>query len=103
MKQVIDGKLYNTKTADLIGDVSRCGYSRSDFNWEDTKLYRTKSGAFFLAGEGNADSRWAESVPNGRTNGSGIVPITEEAARELAEKHFSVDEYIKVFGEPQEA
>lgn len=102
MKKVIDGKVYNTETATRIaGDNS--SYYPGDFQYEDTDLYKTKKGAFFLAGEGGPMSRWAEPLGNnGRTGGSGIEPLSLEEARAWCEandvdadviaEHFPVEE-----------
>lgn len=56
MKRVIEGHRYDTDTAKKIGTD---GYSnRSDFDyWEET-LYKTKSGFFFIHGEGGPRSRY---------------------------------------------
>ena len=62
MKRIIDGKRYNTETATEICDVSAPGFYRGDFRYEDTQLYCTPRGGWFLAGEGGPMSRWARSV-----------------------------------------
>lgn len=85
MKRVIDGKRYNTDTAQRIaGAESSC--NPGDFRyWEET-LYRTKKGAFFVHGEGGPMSRWSEPVgSNGRGGGSGIMPMSDAEAREWCE------------------
>ena len=64
MREVINGKVYDTKTAQQVCDITPLGLvnGRRDFTWEDTRLYRTAKGAFFIAGEGGPRSRWAQSV-----------------------------------------
>ena len=48
MKKVINGALYDTKTAKLLGEDS---YSNpGDFHYWTEQLYRTKSGKYFLHG-----------------------------------------------------
>lgn len=48
MKRVINGKRYDTETAEKICDFGSDGNtSRSDFNWHDSALYRTKMGPGF--------------------------------------------------------
>lgn len=100
MQAVIDGKKYNTETADEICDISPIGYMSSDFNWHDTRLYRTKKGAFFLAGRGGPRSIWARSFgQHGSQGGEGIRPLSYDDARVYAEKHASVamiEKYFKV-------
>lgn len=82
--QVIDGKRYNTETAELLGDRGN-GLGLSDFHSWKEWLYRTSKGAYFLAGEGGALSSWSQSSGDGRCAGDGIRPITESEAREWLE------------------
>lgn len=101
MKKVIKGRLYNTGTAKCLGEwwnrVSGFGYVRE---W----LYLTKSGAYFLHGEGGANSRYAQAAGNNSwEGGEQILPMTPDAAREWAEKNLEADEYAEIFGEPEEA
>lgn len=103
MRKIIDGKAYDTETADLICSLSPVGYSRSDFRWEDTSLYRTKKGRFFIAGEGGALSRWARSIgDNGHGPGDGLTLVDDDEARSLVERHGDGDDYTRLFGEPEE-
>lgn len=88
MKKVIEGKLYNTETAELICEWSN-GYFCSDFEhcWEN--LYKTKKGNWFLYGEGGAMSKYAKSSGDGRRGGSDITCLTKEEAIEwLEQKEF---------------
>ena len=59
MKKVIDGALYNTDTAQMMGDWDN-GLYANDFGFCRERLYRTKSGKYFLHGEGGANSRYGE-------------------------------------------
>jgi len=55
MKKIINGKRYDTETAQLIGSAS---YSnRTDFRFWSEELYRKKTGEFFLYGEGGPASK----------------------------------------------
>ena len=86
MRRIINGKRYDTETATMVADVGSSGYiSRTDFRYDNSKLYRTAKGRWFIAGSGGPMSRWAQSVGNGRTSGSGILPIGESDAREMLE------------------
>ena len=79
MRKVIDGKIYNTKTAKEIDLASR-GYI-GDFSSFREGLYRTKKGAYFLSGEGGPSSHYAVSTGDGGYNGgSGIIPYTPAEA-----------------------
>lgn len=102
MRAVIGGKLFDTNTAEVICDVSPSGYSNSDFKWENTTLYKSPAGQFFVAGSGNAMTRWAKQIGNNSTSGgSGVTLVTLNEARELCETHGTVSDFTKAFGEPE--
>ena len=102
MKQIINGKKYNTETAKEMGCWSN-NYYTNDFNYCEETLYRKKTGEFFLHGEGGAMSKYSQSCgQNTWSGGSEIIPMTEAEAREWAEKHLTVDEYEEIFGEVEE-
>jgi hypothetical protein len=85
MKQVIDGKSYDTSNADEICDVPSSG-APGDLGWHDTTLYRTAKGQFFIAGKGGPRSMWAEAA--GQTtsrSGSGLRAVADEQARHFME------------------
>lgn len=98
MKKIINGKQYNTETAKQQGRDSDSYPGRLEY-WSET-LYKTKSGNWFLYGEGGAMSRYAEATgDNNWSGGEMIIPMTETAAKEWAEEHLDGDDYEKVFGE----
>lgn len=102
MKKVIEGSLYNTETAKELGCWTN-EISRSDFHYVTETLYRTKSGKYFLYGEGGALSKYAESCgQNQWCGGKKIIPIPLTEAQKWAEKNLDGDEYIAAFGEPEE-
>jgi len=96
MKQVIDGKLYNTETATKIGSYWN-GLSTSDFRRVSEELYRTKSGNYFLAGTGGPLTPYAESNGESSWGSSRIIPLSKEEAFEWAQQRLSTDEVLKVF------
>ncbi len=86
MRRVIDGKIYDTKTATAVCDLP-CHHYPGDFQHHETVLYKTPKGNFFLAGKGGPMSLWAEPCGNnGWSGGSGLRPITREEAREYCEQ-----------------
>lgn len=97
MKKIINGKLYNADTARVICELESNAYV-SDFEWHETYLYRTKNGAFFIAGRGNAASIWAEPCcGGGHTNGEGLRVIDDLEARQYMEAaDCDVDEFAAV-------
>ena len=102
MKRIIDGKRYDTETAERVTWVgSRSGISRSDFTYWDAAIYRTPRGRWFLAGDGGPASIFAESVGNGTIGGSGIIPISDGeslryledvGATDALERFFTIEE-----------
>lgn len=102
MKKVINGSLYNTETARRLGGWSNTNNYR-DFNYCEETLYRTKSGKFFIHGEGGAMSKYAQTISSNEwSGGEEIIPCTYDEAREWAEVHLDGDDYIAAFGEPAE-
>ena len=97
MKKVINGALYDTETAKLLGEDS---YSNpGDFHHWTEQLYRTKSGKYFLHGEGGAMTKYAVSVgQNEWCGGEKIIPLDLDSAQKWAEEHLDGDAYI----EPEE-
>lgn len=99
MKKIIKGKVYDTSTAQLVGEWSNGNYT-NDFSYCSEDLYRKRTGEFFLHGEGGPMSKYAKSCGNNSwSGGSKIVPLTYEAAQEWAEEHLTADEYEAIFGE----
>lgn len=100
MKKVINGKMYNTKTAKLIGNYWYRDYD--DFYHLDEDLYQKRTGEFFIHGKGGAATEWAEDCGNASCAGSGIKPLTLDEAKQWAEEHLDGDKYVEVFGEVEE-
>jgi hypothetical protein len=84
MKAIINGKRFETDKATLIGE-SESGSGQNDFSFWRASLYKTpRSGAYYLAGYGGPMTRWAVSIGNnGRSGGSGIVPLSKENGQRL--------------------
>ena len=79
MKKIIEGKTYNTKTAEEVAGWTN-GLGGSDFrNCEET-LYKTKKGAWFICGSGGPMSDWSESNGNTTWGGDGILVLSESEA-----------------------
>lgn len=101
MKKIINGRLYDTKTAKAVGEYD---YSYpTDFNYYHETLYRKRTGEYFIFGWGNAASKYSERVPGGAWMGSEeIIPMTYENARSWAETSMEVEDYEAEFGEVSE-
>ncbi len=97
MKKYINGKKYDTETAQAVGSWSN---NVLGFGWIEETLYRKKTGEFFLHGKGGAATGYARSVDgNMRVNGEAIRPMTFDEAREWAENKLTGDEYETIAGE----
>jgi len=98
MKKIIEGAMYDTSTAKRLNSWSN-NCSSSDFNSCTEVLYRTKSGKYFICGEGGPMTKYAKSSGNNSwSGGSRIEPISRQAAMEWAEEHLDGDEYELIFG-----
>ncbi len=96
MKRVINGKRYDTDTADRVATWKN-GYFTNDFNYCAEDLYRKKTGEYFLHGEGGALSKYATSNGNNRGYGEDIYPLTEDMAKSWTEQYAGED-YEDIFG-----
>ena len=86
MKKIIDGKTYNTETAEKIANWWN-GLGDRDFRNCEENLYKTKKSAWFISGEGGAMSRWCESNGNTTSGGEGILVLSESEALAWCESH----------------
>lgn len=101
MKKIIKNKVYDTTTAQKCGEWDN-GHYTNDFAYCAETLYRKKTGEFFLHGEGHAMSKYA--THNGSNSGWGerITSLTYAEAQAWAEEHLDGDDYISIFGEPED-
>ena len=98
MKQIIDGKRYDTETATEIGCDS-FGNTGDFSHWEEA-LYHTKSCQFFLAGTGGGNTQYAHQVSsNSRAGGSRITVLSPPEAFAWAESHLTTEEIEGAFGD----
>ena len=98
MKKIIDGKRYNTETAELVAEWSN-GYDCNDFKHCSEDLYRTPKGAWFIHGAGGAMSKYAQPCGDMTGGGSDITPLSAAVAREWLENKDFVDEMEAYFGD----
>lgn len=102
MKKIINGKVYDTESAKLIGEWDNGRYGR-DFGRCAEDLYQKRTGEFFLHGGGGPMSKYAVSHgDNEWSGGEKIIPLSYDAAREWAESHLPAEEYEAIFGAVQE-
>lgn len=102
MKKIINGKVYDTATAQCVGEWSN-GYTRRVPMWHEEALFRKRTGEFFIYGEGGHRSQYAKEVGTRQwSSGERIMPLTWDEARGWAEEKLSADEYEGIFGEVAE-
>lgn len=97
MNKVINGSRYDTSTARHMG-YATSGNNYGDLSFWYETLYRTKSGKYFLHGDGGPMSKYAKSTGDGWGWGEKIIPLSEENARKWAEEHLSGDDVDRIFG-----
>lgn len=95
MKKVINGKRYDTETAQEVA-MYQSDYPMNDFNYYCETLYKKKTGEFFLFGEGHGLSKYAHHYGNSSGWGEHIIPLTIDRAKRWAEK-LDGDEYEAIF------
>lgn len=101
MKKIIAGRIYDTESARMIGEFEFSG--RGDFHWYKETLYLKKTGEFFMHGIGNAASPYRTAVAQSEwSEGEKIIPLTYETARTWCEEHIPAEEYVAIFGEPED-
>ena len=93
MKKVINGKSYDTATAEAIADNEFSDGSNRMTGGRSTNLYKTKKGNFFA----HHETCWQGEHDT-------IEPLTKEEAKELYESLDGGGDYEEIFGEaPEEA
>jgi len=95
MRQIINGKKYDTETANYFGACEvtnvKCGFR------ECIALFRKKDGEYFLYSY-LKELGWIGDS----TVSLGISPLTDEKAKKFAEGYLSVQRYEAIFGAVQE-
>lgn len=101
MKKVINGKMYNTETAERLAEWDNGRWGSFDACSET--LYRKRNGELFLHGDGGCRSPYSKFSGDGLEVGSqAIILLSEKEAREWAEEHLNGDEYEEIFGVVEE-
>ena len=115
IKQVIDGKTYNTETARRLATVELMGYrtdQRGRFTTNtpkkvgSTSLYETGGGGYFLVRDYDPTSDIADPDLAGqlRIHDRGVIPLKREEALGWAEsKALDSDKIEEMFGKVAEA
>lgn len=95
MKRIINGKKYDTETAQKI--KSREFNPWDADGWFTETLYQKKNTEFFLCGRGNNCSKYKQFD----SEIGGIIPLSWEDSHEWVEDHAN-SQYETIFGECEE-
>lgn len=99
MKRIIDGKMYDTATAELVASWDN-GHGIRDGCYVLEALYRTKKGSWFVHGEGGGLSRYAERCEQNATcGGQAIIPLNSDEALEWLSGHGFADKAEQYFAD----
>lgn len=97
MKKIINGKKYDTETAEEIHCFENEANPEGVYYIYE-QLYRKKTSEFFLRMKGFLDMDQC-----GEGEFSEIIkPLSDDETKKWCEKHLSGDEYEKLFGEVDE-
>jgi len=88
MERIINGRRYNTETAQEIGSYWN-ELGPRDFNRIEETLYITARGNFFLAGSGGCMSKYAVAVGNDTSGSERITPLSRQEAFEWCQEFLS--------------
>lgn len=105
LKKIINGKTYNTSTASLLSTYAY-DKTRDEYAWQWEYLYQTRSGAFFLVGEGlSGYTPFGALLPgtNDYIRGHALLPLEVHQAKKWLEIRDCVEDYAEIFGMPGEA
>ncbi|MCK9432626.1 MAG: hypothetical protein M0R00_06680 [Candidatus Omnitrophica bacterium] len=83
MKKIINGKVYNTATAECVADEGR---SLHNFYSTTEALYRTKKGAWFKHGESSAGGSYSHWSGNSCGYGEDIIALEPDEVLLWAEQ-----------------
>lgn len=98
MRKIIDKKVYNTETAELLGEWDN-GLYGNDFRAVQEKLYITKKGQYFIHAWGGAMSKYGRPCGNGMTDDEDIILLSKEKAEDWAIDKLSTTTVEEIFGE----
>ena len=100
MKKIINGRMYDTETAEKIAEWDN-GLYGNEFKIKEI-LYKKTTGEYFIYGSGGTLTRYSISHVNGSSDSIDIIPLTKEEAKIWMEKNGNPDAYTKEFGEVPE-
>lgn len=96
MRKVIDRKVYDTETAEMLHEWDNGSYDR-DFHLVEESLYRTPKGAFFVAGSGGPMTEYAVRAGSNTSGSSGIRVLSRDEAIAWLEAHDGTEVLVEHF------
>lgn len=100
MRKVLNGKLFDTKSAEFLCEHSFS--NPSDFKNVSESLYKSPNGQFFIKYSGGPMSEYGVRCGQNELSGSsGIRLVSDDEAKVFFEAHGTSDDYVKAFGEPE--
>ncbi len=101
MKRIIMNRFYDTDTAKAVGSFTN-GLTCFDFRYMEERLYKKRTGEFFLFGYGGAMSKYCQECADGWTGSMQIIPLSVDEAKEWTKENLDVDIYMSLFGTVEE-
>lgn len=99
MKKVLGQKLYDTNTAEIVGEHLDC----NEYKCEVLRLYRKKNGELFIYfGFGTATEDWKADETSYHFYNEYIVPVKDECAKTFLKEWLDTDIYMNIFGPVEE-
>ena len=99
MKQIINGKVYDTETAEQIASHGSM-VDQGDFYALAETLYKDPSGEYFLHCQGGAATQYAKQTNEGTTYGEEMQVLTKEEALDWCEERsINADSIIEEFAD----
>ena len=89
MNAMINGRLYNTETASLLGRCTITQECELQSYWEE--FYRKKNGECFIYGEGGPFSKYGYYFDGQWYEGKAIIVLSETEACEWEEQNLDAD------------
>ena len=102
MRQVINGRVYDTEKAQHIHDWNN-GYCHGDLKYRYKALYRTAKGNWFIYHKGGPMTDMAVRVGSNSWGGDEqIEPISTKDAKAFLESHGGSEALLEWFGDELE-
>ena len=98
MKAIIDGRRYNTTTADEILEWDN-GRGGSDWKWRVKTLYRTPKGSWFIHHKGGPMTDCARACGDMLDAGEYIEPVSDDDAFAFLTSHDGAPEAVAHFAD----